>query len=280
MKAQVSIILKLCVCLISFQLYAQDNNALSASIEQFKIDANEKRQIELKLEALHKNIATFSQQTKNIESLLIQLDNKHDRLNNKITNNTDKMEKEFLTMETDVIQSSINQNRQKLTANSSNDEQAKQVQEQLTIKLKNINQQLTKNRSNIKLLAIEQYENKINKAQKSMTHTCDENMSESQCKEQAKNLLLRELGEQLSGVDLVAFSEVNMFVLSKDSINSQSNAKFDKVVVIEDEMDVVEGITTLKLTIAVEMKRHFLPKDIEQLKIKIDTLLDQYSLYN
>ena len=50
--------------------------------------------------------------------------------------------------------------------------------------------------------------------------------------------------------------------------------------VIEDEKDVVEGITTLKLTVAVEMKRQFLPKDIEQLKIKIDTLLDQYSLYN
>ena len=59
MKAQVSIILKLCVCLISFQLYAQDNNALSVAIEQFKIDANEKRQIELKLVALNKKPPLF-----------------------------------------------------------------------------------------------------------------------------------------------------------------------------------------------------------------------------
>jgi len=260
---------------ISNNIYAEENGTLTQVIHQFKKDASEFNvllAIETKLE---QQLQALQLQITSTETILAQLVRKQNRLDKKLDNDPSELDLEFLKLDEAVINSDLTNNRFKLNEYKNG---LKNTSEQLTNLATNLNQlkrnQINK-RKNIKLLITDK-NTSLESVNRSISYPCETISLIEQCKSEAKKILLREISEKFSGLELQSITELENYLLIKDEVKTESKVTFSSVDITEQEMISVAGKNHLKLTLVAEFKKVLTAQDITLLHVKVDTALDKY----
>jgi hypothetical protein len=260
---------------ISINIHAEENETLNQIIQQFKADATELNILLAIDQKLKQQKHTLQLQITTAESNLAQLVIKQNRLENKLNGNPSELDKEFLKLDEAVISNDLINTRFELNKDQNNHEKIREELAQLATNLTKLEKHQINKRDNIKLLITDK-NTTFESVNRTITYPCSATTLIEQCKTDAKNILLREISEQFSGLELQSISEVDNYLLVKDEVKTESKVIFNSVEVIEQEMILVTGESHLKLTLSTELKKELTAQDITLLHLKIDTAMDKY----
>jgi len=260
---------------VSTNINAEENVTLNQVINQFKVDANEFNALLAIETKLKHQLQTLQLQTTSTELILAQLARKQSRLDKKLDNDPSELDLEFLKLDEAVINSDLTNNRFKLNEYTNSHKKTRKQLDNLAFNLSQLKRNIINKRKSIKLLITEK-NTSLESVNRSITYPCEIVSLIEQCKSEAKKILLREISEKFSGLELQSITELENYLLIKDEVKTQSKVTFSSVDIITQEMITEAGKNHLKLTLSAEFKKVLTAQDITLLHLKVDTALDKY----
>lgn len=181
---------------------------------------------------------------------------------------------ELAELERNRHQNQLNQKKQQLRSLAQQIKQFRAQADQLTqaIALRETN--LIAEQSELMPLIMQQYQRNQRQINRSTEYECGDT-AKNDCKAAAKNLILRELADELSGVSLVSETLVENFQVNSDKVKTQSQQDFSSVKVSQSTFTAGADGPILTLSLLVKIESYFTEQQLAQMEQHINLLLSQ-----